>query len=104
MKGAPQVVLRMAYNADKIKADVEEAIQDLADRGYRALGVARTIPNGAEEAVGGNSDGEEKWEFLGVLSLFDPPRHDTQRTLERAQLMGISVKMITGDQTAIAKE
>ena len=104
VKGAPQVVLRMAHNADEIKDEVEAAIQDLADRGYRALGVARSIPSGAEEAVGGGTGGEDKWEFLGVLSLFDPPRHDTQRTLERAQLMGISVKMITGDQTAIAKE
>ena len=47
---------------------------------------------------------EGEWEFLGVLSLFDPPRADTARTIEKAQELGVDVKMITGDHTTIAKE
>ena len=65
---------------------------ELASRGFRSLGVAATRP------------GTEKWEFKGVLSLFDPPRVDTKDTIIKAQSMGIAVKMVTGDQTAIAKE
>lgn len=45
-----------------------------------------------------------RWEFKGVLSLHDPPRSDTKDTIIKAQSMGIAVKMVTGDQTAIAKE
>lgn len=42
--------------------------------------------------------------MLGVLPLFDPPRHDTADTVKRALQLGVNVKMITGDQLAIAKE
>ncbi len=40
----------------------------------------------------------------GVLSVFDPPRHDTKETIAAAFENGVEVKMITGDQTAIAVE
>lgn len=42
--------------------------------------------------------------MIGLLPLFDPPRHDTGDTVHRALELGVSVKMITGDQLAIAKE
>lgn len=42
--------------------------------------------------------------MLGVVPLFDPPRHDTGDTVRRALELGVNVKMITGDQLAIAKE
>ncbi len=42
--------------------------------------------------------------LLQVISLFDPPRPDTKATVAAAVLNGVEVKMITGDQTAIAKE
>ncbi|KAG2699393.1 hypothetical protein I3760_07G191600 [Carya illinoinensis] len=44
------------------------------------------------------------WQFVGLLSLFDPPRHDSAETIRRALNLGVNVKMITGDQLAIAKE
>ena len=44
------------------------------------------------------------WEFVGLLPLFDPPRHDSADTIRRALNLGVSVKMITGDQLAIGKE
>ena len=39
-----------------------------------------------------------------MLSVFDPPRHDTKATIEAAFANGVEVKMITGDHTAIAVE
>ena len=44
------------------------------------------------------------WQFLGVLSLFDPPRPDSQLTIQDAKKLGVPVKMVTGDQVLIAKE
>ena len=44
------------------------------------------------------------WQFLGLLPLFDPPRHDSAETIRRALDLGVNVKMITGDQLAIGKE
>jgi H+-transporting ATPase len=90
-KGAPQVILDLAANADRVRADAEQAVNDFAARGFRSLGVAKTDPGG-------------DWQFLGVLPLYDPPREDSQQTIETAQQMGVKVKMITGDQLAIGKE
>jgi H+-transporting ATPase len=36
--------------------------------------------------------------------LFDPPREDSKQIIEDANNMGVEVKMVTGDQEAIAKE
>ncbi len=90
-KGAPQMILEMSANAGQIQLVVDEAIDGFAKRGFRSLGVARM-------------DNQEDWQFLGVLPLFDPPREDSQTTLATARDMGVKVKMVTGDQLAIARE
>ena len=89
-KGAPQVVLAMANDAS-IEEEVTAAVQDLASRGYRTLGVGR-------------ADIDGKWVFIGLIPLYDPPRDDTAETIQKALQMEVRVKMITGDQIAIAKE
>jgi len=90
-KGAPQVILQMSTNAGEVKSVVEKAVDEFAGRGFRSLGVAR-------------ADEEGKWQFAGVLPLFDPPREQAKATIASARAMGVSVKMVTGDQIAIAKE
>jgi H+-transporting ATPase len=90
-KGAPQVILALAANAPQIKAATEKAVNDFAARGFRSLGVARA------DEVG-------DWQFVGVLPLFDPPRDDAAATIATAAAMGVTVKMVTGDALAIAKE
>lgn len=90
-KGAPQVILALVENAAAVQAQVNAAVEGFAARGFRALGVART-------------DERDHWVFLGVLSLYDPPRPDSAATIAGAKQMGIAVKMVTGDQLAIARE
>ena len=90
-KGAPQVILEMSTNKDEVKSAVEKAVNGFAGRGFRSLGVAR-----ADEAG--------KWQFAGVLPLFDPPREQAKATIASARQMGVDVKMVTGDQIAIARE
>ncbi len=90
-KGAPQVILELSANAGEVKAAVEQAIDEFAARGFRSLGVAR-------------AEGDGPWQFLGVLPLFDPPREEAGPTIATARQMGVNVKMVTGDQLAIARE
>jgi len=90
-KGAPQVILGLDPNATKIQSQVDKAVNDFAARGFRSLGVARTNEQG-------------QWQFLGVLPLYDPVREDSKTTINAAEEMGLSIKMVTGDQVAIAKE
>jgi H+-transporting ATPase len=90
-KGAPQVILELSANAAQVKDAVDKAVNEFATRGFRSLGVAR-------------ADADGKWQFLGVLPLFDPPRDDAKATIATARQMGVSVKMVTGDALAIARE
>jgi H+-transporting ATPase len=91
-KGAPQVILSMSHMDDESrKNQVEEKVNAFASKGYRTLGVAR-------------SDDGEHWEFLGLLPLFDPPREDAAETIAKAREHGVIVKMVTGDNVAIARE
>ncbi|MGH7182894.1 MAG: plasma-membrane proton-efflux P-type ATPase, partial [Nitrospiraceae bacterium] len=90
-KGAPQVILELSANAERVKPTVEQAINQFAARGFRSLGVAQTDQGG-------------KWQFLGILPLFDPPREQAKATIAMAGQMGVNVKMVTGDALAIARE
>jgi H+-transporting ATPase len=90
-KGAPQVIRDLATNKEAIKDQVEKDIADFAASGYRALGVAKTV-------------GHDKWDYIGLIALHDPPRDDSKETIKTAESMGINVKMVTGDHIAIAKE
>ncbi len=90
-KGAPQVILELSANAGQVKSAVDKAVNEFAVRGFRSLGVAR-------------AGGDGQWQFLGVLPLFDPPREDAKSTIATAAQMGVKIKMVTGDQLAIAQE
>ncbi|OMO90981.1 Cation-transporting P-type ATPase [Corchorus olitorius] len=98
-KGAPEQIIDLCNLTGELKEKAIGVIDSFADRGLRSLGVARqTIPEKTKESAGG------PWEFVGLLPLFDPPRHDSAETIRRALELGVNVKMITGDQLAIGKE
>ncbi|CCI46061.1 unnamed protein product [Albugo candida] len=96
-KGAPQIVLDMDVNAHELRDVVNERIDEFASRGYRGLGVA--VDRSGDVPVE-----ECSWKLVGLMPLFDPPRHDTADTIKKAIALGVSVKMVTGDQRAIAIE
>ncbi|XP_078433830.1 plasma membrane ATPase 4-like [Wolffia australiana] len=98
-KGAPEQIIELCNLSSKDKKRAHDTIDKFADRGLRSLAVARQlVPEKTKDAPGGS------WEFLALLPLFDPPRHDSAETIRRALHLGVNVKMITGDQLAIAKE
>jgi H+-transporting ATPase len=90
-KGAPQIILNLLENKSELAADVNKQVEDFAAKGYRALGLARTNEQG-------------KWTLVGLMAIYDAPRDDSAETIKTAQDMGISVKMVTGDHVAVAKE
>ncbi|CAN6439283.1 unnamed protein product [Victoria cruziana] len=98
-KGAPEQILNMAHNRSEIDRRVHAVIDKFAERGLRSLAVAyQEVPECRKESLG------DPWQFIGLMPLFDPPRHDSAETIRRALNLGVNVKMITGDQLAIAKE
>ncbi|CAO3694475.1 hypothetical protein G6F70_000287 [Rhizopus microsporus] len=88
-KGAPQVITKLVGGDN----EAVHAVNSLARRGLRALGVAKTV-----------SGSEDKFELVGMISLLDPPRPDSLQTIAECNALGVDVKMITGDQLIIAKE
>ncbi len=91
-KGAPQVIMEMCALGEDAEKRGREAVERFAEQGYRALGVAHKTENDAN------------WIFDGILSLFDPPREDSAATIASAREHGVAVKMVTGDNVAIAKQ
>ncbi|KAL4873541.1 hypothetical protein BDV12DRAFT_160238, partial [Aspergillus spectabilis] len=90
-KGAPKAILAMSECSQDEAAKFREKAAEFARRGFRSLGVAV------------QKEGEP-WQLLGMYPMFDPPREDTAHTIAEAQHLGLSVKMLTGDALAIAKE
>ncbi|XP_013738261.1 ATPase 2, plasma membrane-type isoform X1 [Brassica napus] len=98
-KGAPEQILELCKASNDLSKRVLDIIEKYAERGLRSLAVSRqTVPEKTKESLG------SRWEFVGLLPLFDPPRHDSAETIRRALHLGVNVKMITGDQLAIGKE
>ena len=94
MKGAPQVVLPLCQPLDQeTKNDVDRVLEDLWQKGYRTLAIAKSA-----------DIDPKKLEFVGLLPLADPPRPDSKQTIEGLERMGVTPKMLTGDNVAIARE
>jgi H+-transporting ATPase len=92
MKGAPQIVLPLCQGLDQgTKSEVDKALATLWQKGYRTLAVARSDNSGQKELV-------------GLLPLTDPPRPDAKQVIEGLRAMGVVSKMLTGDNSAIARE
>jgi H+-transporting ATPase len=90
-KGAPQVILDLCAPDAETRKKADQSVEDLASKGFRTLGIA-------------SKKQSEPWIFLGILPLFDPPRIDSAQTIASAKEHGIDVRMVTGDNVAIAKQ
>lgn len=90
-KGAPQAILALCDDV-VVEEEATREVESFARKGYRTLGVAFKQPNDAA------------FQFVGLLPFFDPPRDDSAETIAQAKELGIDIKMITGDNLAIARQ
>jgi|AMFO01.1.fsa_nt_gi ATPase, P-type (transporting), HAD superfamily, subfamily IC len=91
IKGAAQVLLEMVEPPDNERVAITRTVEVLAEKGYRTLAVARQVEDGPLE-------------LLGLIPLIDPPREDSAEVIRRMADNGVRVKMVTGDNIAIARE
>jgi H+-transporting ATPase len=91
VKGAAQILLGMTQLSDDDVHSVHQTVDRLAAKGYRTLAVGRRR-------------GNAPLDLLGLIPLFDPPRDDSKQVIADMQQHGVSVKMVTGDNMAIARE
>ena len=100
-KGAPQVIAALAKLDPATLARYQATVNELASRGYRALGVAKSGDAKSGDAKSGEAGG---WQLLGLISLSDPPRPDAKTTIAETERLGLDVKMVTGDDVAIGDQ
>jgi H+-transporting ATPase len=100
-KGMTGIIVELCTRnkTDEIENRLEADVEEFAMRGLRALAVAFEEVEGDDHEAEGNG-----FELIGLLPIFDPPREDTKQTIDDAMALGVKVKMVTGDQLAIAKE
>lgn len=90
IKGAPQVIMELAGLPETQRGELGQKVDELAGKGYRTLAVARKT--------------EDSIDVIGLIPLFDPPRDDSVRVIDDMRQHGVRVKMVTGDNIAIARE
>ncbi len=108
-KGALQNVLAVCSSAETsngmivdiatVKEQIQQCFEMQSSKGLRILGVAyRDI--GSDSLI--TKDHETAMTFLGFLVLFDPPKPGIADTINRLDHLGISLKIITGDNKLVA--
>jgi H+-transporting ATPase len=91
MKGAVRTVAEACGLQSPEIDTLETRVSESALKGYRTLAVAR----------GPEADTPS---LLGLVTLIDPPRPDARQLIAALHDLGVSVKMLTGDALAIARE
>ncbi|MCA9363180.1 plasma-membrane proton-efflux P-type ATPase [Candidatus Kaiserbacteria bacterium] len=86
--GAPQVIAQ-SLSAETDSAQLMADTEALAVDGFRSLAVAIKWPRGNYP--------------VGLIPLMDPPRDDSREVIKELKKRGVVVKMLTGDNTAIAR-
>jgi P-type Mg2+ transporter len=108
-KGALANILDVCANAEKpsgetielerVRQKIEKQFEDLSAGGHRVLGLAyRDLEN--ESTI--TKTHEDQMTFLGYLVFFDPPKQSAIETIRSLANMGVTLKMITGDNRLVA--
>ena len=99
-KGAPEAVIDLCHLGEVDRARIAAAVDELAAKGLRVLGVARGRFEGQDWPA--DEHGFD-FEFVGLLGLADPVRAEVPAAVAECRAAGIRVVMITGDYPATAR-
>lgn len=91
MKGAVRTLAEACGLSSAAIEALEARMADAAAKGHRTLAVARGPEAGTPT-------------LIGLVTLFDPPRPDAAPLVAELRRLGISVKMLTGDALAVARD
>ena len=84
---------------DEVREKIEKKFEDLSAGGNRVLGLAyRDL--GRESSI--TKAHEDQMTFLGFLVFYDPPKRSAVKTIQSLADMGVTLKVITGDNRLVA--
>ena len=84
---------------EDVSASIEKKFEDYSGKGLRTLGVAYKR---ISEKSNIEDEREEGMIFLGFLTLFDPLKENIVKTVNDLKVLGVQLKIITGDNRLIA--
>ena len=82
-----------------VKEQIQQRFEELSGEGFRVLGVAYRAHVGDPVIT---KDDEAGMTFLGFLVFFDPPKAGVREIISQLKNLGISLKIITGDNQLVA--
>ncbi|MFA6371963.1 MAG: magnesium-translocating P-type ATPase [Methanothrix sp.] len=92
------MVAQEVVDISMVKSQVQAKFQELSSKGFRVLGLAKkTVKTDVLHAKD-----EEEMTFLGFLVFFDPLKEGIAQTIHDLLQLGISLKIITGDNRLVA--
>lgn len=87
-------------NLDKTLLDeIYNKFDEWSNKGYRVLGVAS---KNVDPQANYHVQDEKDLVFAGFLLFFDPPKKDAVKTIKDLAALGITLKIITGDNHLVA--
>jgi Mg2+-importing ATPase len=82
-----------------MKEQIQKHFEGFSNLGFRTLGIAyKNMSTGSPI----NKTDENDMVFLGFLTLFDPPKEHIIDTIAELKKLGVSLKIITGDNHLVA--
>ena len=99
-KGAPEAIFDLCHLEAKEKKRLSAAVEELASKGLRVLGVAKAKISSKELP---DIQHDFKFDFIGLIGLSDPIRSNVKQAVSECQKAGIRVIMITGDYPVTAQ-
>lgn len=99
-KGAPETIFDLCHLPANAKAQYAEAVQAMARKGLRVLGVAQAVLQ--EESLP-QEQHDFDFTFIGLIGLQDPVRPEVPEAVKECQQAGVRVIMITGDYPVTAQ-
>ena len=82
-----------------MRKQIEKNFEDFSTDGFRTLGIAYKKLSTISEV---KKEEEKDLVFIGFLTLFDPPKSNIADTISGLKKLGISLKVITGDNHLVA--
>ena len=96
-KGAPEALIEVSSLSDKEKIQALIAMEAMAKKGYRVLGIGIAVFPGTDFP---KTQQELKFSFKGLVAFYDPPKANIQEVFETFYKAGIQIKIVTGDNAA----
>ncbi|EHO82355.1 magnesium-translocating P-type ATPase [Eubacterium infirmum F0142] len=87
-------------NIEDVKSQILDMFDKYSSQGYRVLGIAYKL---IEDGIDVKSQKAEDMIFSGLLLFIDPLKDDIKDVVAEMNRLGVSLKMITGDNHLIAK-